>query len=185
MNTWIWRSIVNNSPTSSCSGMVWVNHNLPGCHALSAFRGRPLGYSKLILCFPLHCLVFTGMFWPDFWENNLEIWKREETINESIKKSLFLFPIKFVVHDSFFLSFFSWLPGMFCSVEIMPNKELTWNGLNHLVGGRAWSKSEKKLFGAMYNAGHFDFWIYFTRVQEHVYKKGSERLPKKCQSAWC
>ncbi len=34
LNAHIWRSIVNSLPASRCSGLAWVNHDLPGCHAV-------------------------------------------------------------------------------------------------------------------------------------------------------
>ncbi len=40
------------------------------------------------------------------------------------------------MYDTFFLDLFfifSWLPGTFCNVEVMRNKELTWNSLNDIL----------------------------------------------------
>ncbi len=82
--------------------------------------------------------------------------------------------------SAFFLSFFSWLPGTFCNVGVMRNKELTWNGLIyslqwfnhklccqlHCIGRSHLLKGSGTLIDQLYKdyalkLGHLDFVLTF------------------------
>ncbi len=57
----------------------------------------------------------------------------ESVINHSAFPVYFAICMTLFFLDLFFI--FSWLPGTFCNVEVMRNKELTWNSLSeyHLL----------------------------------------------------